>query len=158
MSPVTLADYTKLMEEYLEFYQSFLAFQLDKLDIILSNSVSQLDQMVKEEQVYILKAKGLEQSRISLQSKLGLDSHTFDQVIDLVDDSMQKHQLHQIKQKLNNIVLQIQSTNQLSLSHAQFKLNEINDTLSSQPPTPIWAPDTHKSQNQQETKLLNRSI
>ena len=69
-----IGDMTALFDELADFENK-------KLDAIAANDVAQLDKYMKEEQVYLLKMKGLEQRREKFQNRLGAPGLTFSGLI-----------------------------------------------------------------------------
>jgi len=84
MSDYTREDFNSFCEvikEMLALFSDLIGFENKKLDAIAANDVALLDQYMKDEQVYLLKMKGLEQKREKVQEQLGAAGLSFSELI-----------------------------------------------------------------------------
>lgn len=74
-----------IMEEYTSVMDKLIVFENNKLQAIDEKNNELLDKFLKDEQVYLLQLKGLDQKRETLQKKLGIEGLTYRNIIDITD-------------------------------------------------------------------------
>lgn len=92
------------------FYQDFLALETEKYSDITVNRYDTLDQYVKKEEVFMLKAKGLEQERSRLLSLTERPDATFRDLLPLVEPPVQEP-MEQLYRELSALLLKLKETN-----------------------------------------------
>lgn len=65
----------------LEFYQKFLKLEQEKQEYLKQNKLDRLDECIKREQAFILKARGLELERMELLRKVQYPNAKFRELI-----------------------------------------------------------------------------
>lgn len=118
-------EYIKFLWSYCDLYGELASMQQQKLDIILANSVIELDDFVKHEQVYVLKTRSMEEKRLEMQKQLGLGECRFKEMIEQVEDGLQRQQLLDIRTRLANFVEIIQKNNQLCQGLVEERLTSL---------------------------------
>ena len=78
-------SFCEIIREMLTLFDELISFENKKIDAIAANDVTQLDQYMKDEQVYLLKMKALEQKREKFQNRIGADGLTFIELSDRFD-------------------------------------------------------------------------
>lgn len=71
-----------IIDEYIELLEKLTIFEQQKLEAVSTKATEQLDNFLKEEQVYLLQLRGLDQKREKLQKDSGLEGLTYRQIID----------------------------------------------------------------------------
>lgn len=111
MVKTAMQEYITFMENYCDIYDELVAIWQEKQRIILNNDLYLLEEQVKKEEVGVLKAKGLEEKRLKLQKKLGLEDKKLQELINEVDHREQQEQLRAIKRRLSGSVQLLMSLN-----------------------------------------------
>lgn len=100
----------RFFQDCLSFYKDFLALETEKYSDITANHLENLDRHVKKEEVFMLKARGLEQERVRLLTAAGCPDATFRELIPLAEGSMQP-QLEQLFHTLSAVLLEVKEAN-----------------------------------------------
>ncbi len=79
----TARNLTALFETMLEFYQKFLAMEQEKLDVLKKGQLEALDPLLRREQAFVLRAKGLELDRQHLLEGTENSKATFRELLKL---------------------------------------------------------------------------
>lgn len=79
----TARKLTALFETMLGFYREFLALEEEKLDALKSSRLELLDPLLRREQAFVLRAKGLELDRQRLMEESGNSEATFHALLEL---------------------------------------------------------------------------
>lgn len=101
----------KTLAEYIKFYSDFLAFEQNKFEAVEQNKLELLDGLVKQEEAFLLKSRGMEQNRIKFQEEQGFADKRLRDLIECAPDDM-KEELLSMFTELNAIVIQLQRTNE----------------------------------------------
>ena len=101
----------KTLTDYIRFYSEFLAFEQNKLEAVEQNKLELLDGLVKQEEVFLLKSRGMEQNRIKSQEEHGFADKRLRDLIEIAPDDMKEELLAKFTE-LNAIVVQLQRTNE----------------------------------------------
>ena len=117
-------------ERCLSFYESFLELEANKYNDILNNILSSIDQHVKDEQVYMMKAKGLEAERTKLVGQTEKPNATFKELIPLLDESV-REQAKQHFESLSAILLEMKEVNNCCNQLTEIKLRQVQNYLDS---------------------------
>ncbi|MCL1983142.1 MAG: flagellar protein FlgN [Clostridiales bacterium] len=72
----------KLMHETINLFDEIISLEGKKLNAISEDDVALFDQLMNDEQAYLLQMKGLDFKREKLQGLLGADGLSFKQIID----------------------------------------------------------------------------
>jgi len=115
-------------ERCIKFYESFLQLETNKYNDVVHNILSALDQHVKDEQVYMLKAKGLEIERDKLVARTENSEATFRELIPLLDDSV-REQAKEHYESLSMILLNIKEVNNRCNRLTELKLRQVQGYL-----------------------------
>lgn len=67
----------------LEFYKKFLALESEKCKDVQAGNLDRLDDRIREEQAFLLKARGFEQKRLALQEQAGCPGASFRDILPL---------------------------------------------------------------------------
>lgn len=100
--------FADLMKEFIEFFDTLIPLEQDKLDATVKNRVSLLEDYMHKEQAAVMRLRGLEQKREAEQKRLGLEGCTFRQILEKVPD-MDAAMLKPLFDRLDNQVNTMQS-------------------------------------------------
>ncbi|MDD6807481.1 MAG: flagellar export chaperone FlgN [Oscillospiraceae bacterium] len=128
MNAEVLKNIKRILTEYLSFYKEFLSFEQNKLEAVEQNRLELLDGLVRQEEVYLLKSKGMEQNRITFQEENGLGGLKLREIIDMTNNS-DKDELLTIFTELNGVVNEIQHTNEKCSIAIKTRLSAIERAM-----------------------------
>lgn len=78
--------FADLMKEFIEFFDTLIPLEQDKLDATVKNRVALVEDFMHKEQAAVMRLRGLEQKREAEQKRLGLEDCTFRQILEKVPD------------------------------------------------------------------------
>lgn len=119
----------QFFESLLAFYKNLLSFEQEKYDVLVSGKVNELDSYLKKEQAYVLKARGLDQTREKMLEEAGATGGTFRELIPELEVSKQEP-MNQLYQEISDTVNQIQNINKRFSKMTHLKLNLVSKILS----------------------------
>lgn len=73
-----------LMNDFIEFFDTLIPIEQEKLDATLHNRVSIVEELMHKEQAAIMRLKGLSLKREAEQKRLGLEGCTFQQILEKI--------------------------------------------------------------------------
>ena len=76
------SNFSKLIEEFIEFFEELIPVEQEKLDAAVKNRVSFVEECMHKEQAAVLRLRGLEQKREKEQERLNLAGCTFRQILE----------------------------------------------------------------------------
>lgn len=76
-----------IIEEYIQLMDKMVIFEKEKLEVLSRKDMDLLNKYMKEEQVFLLQLRGLDQKREAAQARCGLAGLTFKQIIQQMDGS-----------------------------------------------------------------------
>lgn len=117
-----------MLEKHLNFYEEYLKFLQSKLEIMANNKLEELDNYVKEEEVFYLRVKGIERERIQYLEELGVQDKSFREIIPLFPDNLQKEVL-KVFSVFSDTLLDIKATNLQCKSMAELRLHRIQSAI-----------------------------
>lgn len=79
--------FADLMKEFIEFFDTLIPIEQDKLDATVKNRVALVEDYMHKEQAAVMRFRGLEKKREAEQQRLGLENCTFRQILNKVPDS-----------------------------------------------------------------------
>lgn len=116
------------LKEYIDFYSDFLAFEQNKLEAVEQNQLNTLDELVKQEEAFVLQSRGMEKNRMESQVANGLANEKLRDLIELTPADMQED-LRSDFTKLNDIVSLIQHTNERCNIAIKARLKAIDKAM-----------------------------
>lgn len=114
--------------KHLEFYEQFLQMETEKFNKLISNEFERIDDYVKQEEVFMLKARGLEKEREKLMKDINCPKSTFQEIILQLDPSVQE-EASTIYSILSQIIKNLKHCNQKNNYLIQLKLHQIEVNL-----------------------------
>lgn len=113
----------------LAFYQDFLTFERDKYNIIASGELEKLDEALKQEQAFTLKARGLEIERKKLLEEAGAAQYTFRELIPQVELSRQEP-MKKLYSDISATVADVRQVNERCSRMTHLKMGRVSQILS----------------------------
>ena len=117
-----------MLKRHLAFYQEYLVFLQSKLAIMANNQLEELDAFVKEEEVFFLRAKGIERERMQVQEELGAQDQTFRELIPSFPEELQAEGQTAFR-AFSDTLLDIKATNLQCKSMAELRLHRIQSAI-----------------------------
>lgn len=131
---MTLQPVIVIMEKLLALHEGLLQLAVKKTDIVKSGDAKELQQLTKEENKFVKAIGQLEQERQALTVNLGTGA-TISELIEKATD-LEADKLLQLKNKLTDIIKQLQEQNELNDGLLQQSLQFVQVTLNSINPEP----------------------
>ncbi len=133
ISQADAKDYLDLMCRYVDFYKEFTALEKLKVKDLSLHQLEQLDQRVREEEAFLLRAKGLDQKRTAFLNTYQLNDKKMSEIIPLFPQPYQRD-IQQKFDELSRILLDLKQINtrcntmtELQLQRIQLKIAEMQD-------------------------------
>lgn len=117
-----------IIEEYIHLMDELIAFETKKLQVIANKDMDSLNKYMKEEQVYLLQLRGLDQKREAAQVKSGVAGLTYRQIIEKLDGS-DKNEMEQLFQTLSTKTKEFKKTISTIKSYIDVKLHIIDTVM-----------------------------
>ena len=103
-------EFISLIHDFIDLFRSLTTVEQQKLDAAVANDLSILEDCMKKEQAFVLRLRGLEQQRDTLQGKLKMKDLKFREILSRVPDEV-KEELTPLFQELSEKVRIFQSIN-----------------------------------------------
>lgn len=113
----------------LDFYREFLDFETEKQGYLEQDKLDRLDECMKREQAFVLKARGLEQERSRLMQKGPQPQARFREIIPQFPSGCRK-QIQDLYEKLSSVLTKLKDTNRKNSLLTERKLRRTSDVLS----------------------------
>ncbi len=75
------SNFIKIIEELILFFDDLISIEQEKLDAVVHNRVSFVEECMHKEQAAVLKLRGLDQKREKEQEVLGVKDHSFKDIL-----------------------------------------------------------------------------
>lgn len=115
-------------QDCLSFYREFLELEKEKYDDIAANRLKNLDAQVKKEEVFMLRARGLEQERTRLMALAGCPDCTFRELLPLVEPPA-RQPLEELFAALGTVLPEVKEANLRCNFLADLRLHRIQTEL-----------------------------
>ena len=147
-------EFISLIHDFIDLFRSLTTVEQQKLDAAVANDLSILEDCMKKEQAFVLRLRGLEQQRDTLQLKM--KDLKFREILSSVPDEV-KEELTPLFQELSEKVRIFQSINASAQDAISVNLHKIQSVLNSgQPDAGVYsASGTNKPD---ETHFTNRFV
>ncbi|MFU0831621.1 MAG: Flagellar export chaperone FlgN [Oscillospiraceae bacterium] len=119
-----ISYFTKL----LEFYRKFKKLEQEKREYLIQNKLDRLDECIKREQAFVLRARGLERERIDLLQKVQYPNAKFRELIPEFPSSSRDQAQH-LYDSLSSVLTDMQKINQESQRLTEQKLRRASAVL-----------------------------
>lgn len=129
-----LKQLEEVLREELEIYEDILALSKTKTGCLVEGNVKRLDNIVRSEQVLILKIGKLEEERFRILKEISKDIEIDVDRITLTDllnkiDTDSEHHLKEIQQKITSVLSELEKVNQTNSRLIQKSLEHINHSI-----------------------------
>ena len=131
---MTLQPVIVIMEKLLALHEGLLKLAVKKTDIVKSGDAKELQQLTKEENKFVKAIGQLEQERLALTANIGTGA-TISELIEKAT-KLEADKLLQLKNKLTDVIKQLQERNELNEGLLQQSLQFVQVTLNSINPEP----------------------
>ncbi len=150
--------FASLMEDFIEFFDTLIPIEQEKLDAALHNRVAFVEESMHKEQAAIMRLKGLELKREAEQKRLGLEGCTFKQILQKIssDDAAL---LRPLFNKLDSQIHIIQSLSGNIKDAIEVNLYTIEAALAKEPSgSSTYSASGKKNEKKPARHFSNRSI
>ena len=117
-------EFISLIHDFIDLFRSLTTVEQQKLDAAVANDLSILEDCMKKEQAFVLRLRGLEQQRDTLQRKLKMKGLKFREILSRVPDEV-KEELTPLFQELSEKVRIFQSINASAQDAISVNLHKI---------------------------------
>lgn len=119
----------RFFDEMLAFYRSFLAFEREKYEIIVSGDFAKLDESLRQEQAFTLKARGLEGDRVKLLEETGCTQYRFGDLAGEMDPS-RSGTMQKLCEEISATLENVRLVNERAAGMTRMKMARVSKTLS----------------------------
>lgn len=124
----SLDDFKAVVGDLTSFLEDFNQTEREKLDAVQRNLVTFVEEAMKKEQASILKLRGLDKKRESIQKDLGWEGMSFQQILSQVND-VDRAELKPLFEKLNASLHQFNDARDSAQKALEINLHHINMLL-----------------------------
>lgn len=147
-------DFISLIKEFIQLFDALISVEQQKLDAAVSNQVSFVEECMKKEQAFVLRLRGLEKRRESLQESMDMKDLTFSRILEKAP-SEAKEQLSPLFQQLSQRVRDFQNVNESAKDAIQLNLYKLQSAMqTSSPKNNFYSASGEKAS--EETHFTNR--
>ncbi|KXL52077.1 FlgN protein [Anaerotignum neopropionicum] len=86
----TIVEFNHIILSLIELFKALTTIENDKLKAVTAKDLDALNACIKDEQVQVLKLRGLDKKREQVQADLGYENHTFKEIIALLPENQKK--------------------------------------------------------------------
>lgn len=115
-------------ENYLSFYKEFLQLETDKFNSISNNRIQSMNSLVKSEEAFILRSRGLEIERDKLVARTEIPKATFRELIPLFS-SPQREKMEYIYKELSQVFFDLKAMNRRCNCSIEIRLHRIHTAV-----------------------------
>jgi DNA integrity scanning protein DisA with diadenylate cyclase activity len=121
-------DFISVIEDFILLFKDLIQIEETKLEAASKNRVTYVEDCMNKEQAAILRLRGLEKRRETVQEKLGFKGYTFQQILSETTGEDQDR-LRKLFDTLSRQVRQFQDTNESARSMIEINLHMINKAI-----------------------------
>lgn len=121
-------DFISVIEDFILLFKDLIQIEETKLEAASKNRVTYVEDCMNKEQAAILRLRGLEKKRDTVQEKLGFKGYTFQQILSETTGEDQDR-LRKLFDTLSRQVRQFQDTNESARSMIEINLHMINKAI-----------------------------
>lgn len=150
--------FADLMKEFIEFFDTLIPIEQDKLDATVKNRVAIVEDFMHKEQAAVMRLRGLEQKREAEQKRLGLEGCTFRQILEKIPDT-DAAMLKPLFDRIDGQVRSLQSLNGTIRDAIEVNLRVIELNLTGDPAgKATYSAAGQKTENGNNKHFSSRSI
>ncbi len=124
----SLDDFKAVVGDLILFLDEFNRIEREKLDAVQRNLVTFVEEAMKKEQAGILKLRGLDKKRESIQKDLGWEGMSFQQILSQVND-VEREELKPMFERLTGSLHQFNDARDSAQKALEINLHHINTLL-----------------------------
>lgn len=152
------SNYIKIIEEFIDFFDSLIPIEQEKLDAAVKNRVSFVEECMHKEQAAVLRLRGLEQKREKEQENLGMKDYTFRQILDQVPEDVFVI-LKPLFEQMSERVSRFQSISSSAKDMIEVNLHVIQSSLAGREPgRETYSASGRKNDNENPNHFTSRSV
>ena len=133
-------QFAQVIKEMISLFEGFLPLEQEKLKAVQENKLTVLEDCMTKEQAVVLKLRGLEKKRETVQKEMGWEGKTFREILELVPETRER-EFRQLFEQLSQSISTFQSTNESALDAITVNLRQIEQTIKSKDPEGVYAQD-----------------
>lgn len=122
------SEFNALMKDFIELFDNLIDVEQRKLDAVITDDIAEVEESIKKEQAVILRLRGLEHRRETVQNSMGMKDRTFREILDLAPKDVSET-LNPLFQDLSQKVRTFQSINDNARDAVNVKLHNIQSKL-----------------------------
>lgn len=152
------STYYDFMDKYEQFYKEVKETEEEKLSAMLSNDLSRIENSLSAYEKFIKQAQKYEEKRLALCESIGLDGHSFKNIIACFEGD-EKRELIMQKKRLEILIETVSYLNKKSMEIATIQL-KFSEELAKRSPE---ATNCYNSKGETEpalkgSNLLNKQV
>lgn len=120
--------FKKVIRDLIMLFEEYLPLEQQKLKAVQVDDVATVESCMTQEQALMLKLRGLDQKRVTIQRELGWEDKSFSQIVELVSDE-EKPEMQKLFDDLNRAVSVFQDTNENAMTAMAVHLREIEKII-----------------------------
>lgn len=124
-----IKELLEILKKELDIYQELLKVSNEKTDIVKEDKTSELDQLVRQEEILIAKVVELEKKRIRILKEICVNLRLKEESISISDLSQyvdEKQELLEMKEKITKTLKELKRANELNTKLVENSLEYIN--------------------------------
>ncbi|MDD4843170.1 MAG: flagellar export chaperone FlgN [Anaerotignum sp.] len=125
----TIVDFNQIILSLIELFKALSFVEKDKLKAVTSKDLDTLNACIKNEQVQVLKLKGLDKKREQVQAALGYENRSFKEIIALLPEE-QKKESKELFAMLEQATADFNAVNDSVKTALDVNLHVVNTKLS----------------------------
>lgn len=151
------SQFIEVIKEFNDLFDTLIPIEQKKLDVMVKNQVSFVEECMNKEQATILRLRGLEKRREEAQKALGMEELTFRQILEKAPEDV-RPVLKPLFDTLSQQVQTFQSVTTSSKDIIEVNLHNIQNSLqNASAGEQVYSPKG-VSENSKETHFTSRSV
>lgn len=124
------SSFIKVIKDFIQLFEAMIPLEQKKLDSVVNQKISVVEDCMNQEQAAILRLKGLEIKRQKIQKELGVEDLTFRQILEKVSPEI-KDNLQPLFDELTEKIHTFQSINASAKDAIEVNLHVVQSALAS---------------------------
>lgn len=146
-----------ILEESLELYGSFVKVEYEKFDAVVKDDIEKLDEIISKEQVFYLKAKGIERRREKITDSLNMKDKTLKEIIEISNEE-ESSRLKLLCDRLNKSLVDFKNINSECKTLIDVRLHRIDTVMSKLGEKDNTYTNGEKRKNNLNSHLVSKKI
>lgn len=128
MNDLQIKEYFDLMEKHIALYTELKKFELEKMKDIAENHYEKLDDYVKAEEAYVLRARGMEVTREKFFEQVGIPGRKMREIIAELPDEY-KDKGNQLYDTLSGLVIDVSCINRKCMFMSEIRMHRLQNNI-----------------------------